>query len=96
MSKIASAKEEGSDYPGVLLPGQRVDRKEVWVEEVSDREGILKVMNCSSRRIRNESLSIFGKEKKETCPQETDDSASATSENGKREVEKGTQLSPER
>ena len=27
LSKIGSAKEEGSDVPGVLMPGQRVDRK---------------------------------------------------------------------
>ena len=52
LSKIASGKEEGSDYPGVLLPGQRVDRKaasDVRVEDKADREE--KVTNGSSQWI---------------------------------------------
>ena len=54
----ASAKEEGSDVLGVIMPDQRVDRKEargVWVLEEADREGIPKVMNRSSQDIINES-----------------------------------------
>ena len=34
---IASSKEEGSDLPGVLLLGQRVDMKEAW--EVRAKDG---------------------------------------------------------
>ena len=59
LSKIASAKEEGSDYPGTMVPGQRVDSKEawdVWDEEEADREGFLQVTNRSSQRTVVESL----------------------------------------
>ena len=30
LSKITSATEEGSDVPGLMMLGQRVDRNEVW------------------------------------------------------------------
>ena len=48
LNKLALSQEEGSNVPGVMSRGQRVDKKEaweVWVMEEADREGILKVMN---------------------------------------------------
>ena len=63
LSKIRSVKKEGNDIPGVLLLGQRADRKEaceVWVVEEVDSEVILSVMNLSSRVIIDDSLSKWG------------------------------------
>ena len=67
LSKIGSAKE-GSDVPGVTIPEQRVDRKEVWeasIMDQADREGILKVMNRASQGIINEN--VIGRGRKHVC-----------------------------
>ena len=90
LSEIASAKEEGSDDPGVLLRGQRRDKRSVGgVGSMRRRtEGFLKVTNRSSQSIIIESLSRRKGEQQDDSHQEEEDSASATSENGKREVAK--------
>ena len=65
---MGSAKEEGSDVPGALMPGQRVDTTEawrVWDLEQADREGISKVTNRASHGITN-TIQAGGKEKKRT------------------------------
>ena len=43
LNRKASAREEGSGYPSLLRPDQRVGRKEaceVWLDEEGDREWI--------------------------------------------------------
>ena len=52
LSKICSVKKEGNDILGVLLLGQRADRKEaceVWVVEEVDSEVILIIDDSLSR-----------------------------------------------
>ena len=81
LRQIASAKEEGSDVPGFMMLGQRVDRNEVWdawIMEQADREGILKVMNGASQGIINEDFEQVDRKKKaialkrtKACFQET-------------------------
>ena len=107
LSKIASGKEEGSDGPGVLLPGQRVDRKaasDVRVEVKADREGFPKVTNGSSQWIIIESLSWWKGEQEDDSNEkeegsiptgDTVDSASATCKKKSKEVGKKPPPPPE-
>ena len=54
LNKIAMAKEEGGDVPGVMVLGKCVrtnEAWEVWVLEEADRDGVLEDMNRSSQDI---------------------------------------------
>ena len=63
---MGSAEEEGSDVPGALMSGQRVDRTEawrVWDLDQADREGTSKVTKRASHGI-IDTIQAGGKEKK--------------------------------
>ena len=54
LRRIAFYMEERNDYPNLPVPGQRVDSAEgceEWVENGSDRKGVISVMNGWSESI---------------------------------------------